>query len=432
MARLYAIRTGAVGHPWVRRGFRALIAGAVIAGLGGTPPILAQQTQPALKVTITAPADDQTSLFINQTAEMAVRVENGVPAGKPPGGAIYNYAGKSVVPPNYTIAWTASMGSFMESYAPTTTFMNVSDIDGGVDNLLWWASAVEETAARPAIPASQPAPAATGPARPEVQPKPPLGNPGAMFIPDELQKEIAAALGAPDRDARVARLRIALAQRAGDPWAIVLEFDIATLLGQNPDPDHHQEVHPEESLAVLRRIVEHYDHKVYYNSRAIGETCSPRFMVPRAAIIAASFDNGLLHDFPDARAYALTAMDDLDWTFRKRTQDWAEAPRPAPLGPMEQTPTEEAKYNSRVAGWEKDKRDAAAGLAIGPYEKELAEAAVRQYGLSYGPQRPDEVAPIMQRLIERYPKSPIATAAQGHIDRARAPATQPATPPSPQ
>jgi len=385
-----------------------------------------------VKVTITAPADDQTSLFINQTMEMAAKVENGAPAGRPPGGAIYNYAGKSVVPPNYTIAWTASMGSFMESYAPTTTFMNVSDIDGGVDNLLWWASALEETAARPATPASQPVAAASGPARPEVQPKPPLGYPGAEFIPDELRKEIAAALRAPDRDARVARLRSALAQRADDPWAIVLEFDMATLLGQNPDPDHHQEVHPEESLAVLRRIVEHYDHKAYYNSRTIGETCAPTFMVPRAAIIAASIDNGLVHDFPGARAYAMTALDDLDWTFRKRTQDWANAPRPAPLPPMLQGPMEVAKYNSRVAGWEKDKQDAAAGLAIGPYEKELAEAAVRQYGLSYGPQRPEEVAPIMQRLIERYPKSPIATAAQGHIDHARAWTTQTAASPGPQ
>jgi len=63
--------------------------------------------------------------------------------------------------------------------------------------------------------------------------------------------------------------------------------------------------------------------------------------------------------------------------------------------------------------------------------KKLAEAAVRQYGLSFGPQRPDEVVPIMQRLIDKYPKSPIASAAQDHIDRARVLATHPADAHSP-
>ena len=208
-----------------------------------------------------------------------------------------------------------------------------------------------------------------------------------------------------------------MAQRAADPWSIILAFDIATLLGQNPDPDHHQPVHPHESLAVLKYIVQHYDHKIYYNPEPAGETCSPSLMVPRAAIMAASIDTGLMHDLPAARAYATIALDDLDWTFRTRSHDWANAPRPLPpLSPFDDR-TEPAKYRSRVAAWEKAQRDAAAGLAIGPYEKQLAEAAVRQYGLSYGPQPPAQVIPIMQRLVDRYPRSPIATAAQSHIDR---------------
>jgi hypothetical protein len=117
-------------------------------------------------------------------------------------------------------------------------------------------------------------------------------------------------------------------------------------------------------------------------------------------------------------AYATIALDDLEWIFRTRSHDWANAPRPLPRGFDE--PNEKAKYESRVNAWEKEKRDAAAGLAIGPYEKELAEAAVRQYGLGYGPQRPEDIAPVMRTLIERYPQSPIATAAQTHIDRAHA------------
>ncbi len=44
-------------------------------------------------------------------------------------------------------------------------------------------------------------------------------------------------------------------------------------------------------------------------------------MVPAAAILAASIYNGYLHDPKMARQHTTLAMEDLDWTFRKRTQD---------------------------------------------------------------------------------------------------------------
>ncbi len=345
---------------------------------------------------------------------MTARVVAPEQGGGGKGASLYNYAGGSVAPPGYTVAWTASIGSFAESYAPTTTFLNVSNIEGPTQDLTFWAEAVRNEG-----PGSVLAHSPLRPIKLNFPSKSVNGRPQASATLDDIKSDLAAAMRAPDRDARVERLRAALARRAGDPLAIVLEFNIAVLLGQNPDPNHHQGVHPEQSLAVLQHIVQHYDHKAYYQANAVGEACSPSLMVPRAAIMAASIYNGYLHDGSQARADTIIAMEALDWTFRQRTKDWANAPQPAPPFAFNDTLIEQAKYKSCVAQWEKEKRLAAAGQAIGPYEMAMAEAAVRQYGLSYGPQRPEQVAPIMKRLIARFPGSPIATAAQNHINRAR-------------
>ena len=112
---------------------------------------------------------------------MTANVENGTPTPKTNGNALYHYAGDSLLPPNYTIAWTASSGSFTESYAPTTTFMNVSEIDGGVQNFQVWAEAVDENAPPPSPIASLPASNTTEPSRPSLPPEPPLSGPGTPF-----------------------------------------------------------------------------------------------------------------------------------------------------------------------------------------------------------------------------------------------------------
>jgi hypothetical protein len=411
-----------------------LLAGVALPDRGGGDVLWAQASNPAgpspttqpaeqgVTVKWTLPADDNFQWYINGTAEMAVDIENGKPAKA--GGAVYNFAGKSKVPSNYTVEWTSNIGGFLETYAPTTSFIDFGIMEDLTVDLNLLATAVEIV---PTAPATQPATKpATAPAAPEVPQKPLL--PRGMFLPDELHKELALIYGIPDRDGRVKLLRDILAQRAKDPLAIVLELQIATLLGQNPDPKHHQEVEPEESLAVLRHICATYNHKDYYQPDPAGETCSPELMVPRAAIMAASVYGGLLQDRDRAKNYATVALDDLFWTYIQRTRDWLNAPAPAPLRPEFGGPMEEAKFQSRVAGWQERKRKAAAGEAIGPYEKELAEAAVRQYGLSFGPQSPAQVVPIMQQLIDRYPTSPIAVAAQGHVNACRqimAASTQP-------
>ena len=378
-----------------RRTSVAHLALALIAAMSARSALPAEPPAKPPTVTITSPGDGNVSLFINETLDMAAKIENAKPLPDK-SKTLYNYAGTSQIPANYTIQWTCTAGSYLESYSPTTTFMNVSDIDAPKIEISFNAAAVELRTGPPATPASKPVATATAPTAPKADQKPRLPYPASTFLPDELSAEIKATMDAPDRDGRVQRLRAALAQRVDDPLAIVLEFNIATQLGQNPDPGHHQEARPLEALVVLEHIVGHYDHKVYYTPETSGETCSPRFMVPRAAIMAASIDNGLVHDAPAAKAYAFAAMDSLDWTFQKRTADWTNTPRPDPMPAPFNGGTEEAKYQSRVAGWEKRKVDAAAGRAIGPYEKELAQAAVRQYGLSFGPQTPEEVIPVMR------------------------------------
>jgi hypothetical protein len=179
-------------------------------------------------------------------------------------------------------------------------------------------------------------------------------------------------------------------------------------------------VRPEEALALWREIVGHYDHRAYYLPESIGESCAPEFMVPRAAILAASTYIGLLGDGEQGRAYAIVALDQLAWTFRARTAAWATMPRPEPSPLDWRGETEQSIMKVRIAAWEETQRKAAAGEAVGSYEKELAAAAVRQYGLSFGRQRPADVLKVMQEVIDRYPGTPAARAAQGHIAAAQA------------
>ena len=296
--------------------------------------------------------------------------------------------------------------------------MNVSDIEGGQQRLIFEARAVK----LPEGPTSAPAQSAPAAADPPPRLHGPLG--GLPLNPEDFYKVLAQINGMSDRDARVKRLRELVQQHPDDPWSIVWEFHIAVMLGQNDDPDHHERIEPEQSLAMLRHILSRYDHKVYFSDHPMGETCSPDLMMPRAAILAASIYNGYLHDPKMARQYATLAMEDLDWTFRKRTQDWANALRPTAARSRHLAAFwKRQNIAGRVAAWEKEKLDAAAGLAVGPYEKEVAAAAVRQFGLSYGSQRASEVPAIMHKIIDDFPNSPVAAAALGHIDLANAAAT---------
>lgn len=369
-------------------------------------------------VTITMPAEENKHLFINETMAVAARV---VVAGAREEG-IYTYGGFSEVPSTHTVAWRATRGSFAESYAPTTTFINISDFpDGGKleGGLVFTASAValKERAA------AQPGPIlVAGGGRPAAEGGGTAGDARFGFVPREVRALLMAAAAAPDRDGQVARLREAIKGRPADGWNLVLEFQAATLLGQNTGGQAGGEggVRPEEALTLWREIVGRYDHRAYYVGESIGESCAPEFMVPRSAILAASTCTGLLGDREQGRAYAIVALDQLSWTFRTRTADWSNAPHPEAPAPGWGGEMEEAKLKGRIAAWEEKRRQAAAGEALGAYEEELAAAAVRQYGLSFGKQRPAEVLKVMQGVIDTYPGTPAARAAQGHIAAAQA------------
>lgn len=230
------------------------------------------------------------------------------------------------------------------------------------------------------------------------------------------EQEIQASQPAPDRDSRVEHLRRALSLRPEHPQNIVLEFKIATMIGQNNDPVHNQPARPLDSLPLLEAIVERYDHKNYYRSDFMGTgSDSPDLMVPRAAILAASIKTGALGDTQKARELLIRAMKDLQWTFEKRKADWTNAPKPQ-ASLFDETGLEKAKFEGRIRYWERHKRDAAEGKVFGGLEPAIVEAAVRQFAYTFG-NRPDNVAGAMELILRDFPGTPMAVAAQQKLDQ---------------
>ena len=234
--------------------------------------------------------------------------------------------------------------------------------------------------------------------------------------------ELAAARSDKDRDSKIGHLRAAIDLNPDDPKNIVIEFQIATLLSQNPDLPHNKGVQLDKALQVCERIVTKYDHKHYYQASWPNSLDSPEFMVPRAAVLAASILIGSDSGQADrARGYLAKAMDAIQWTQNTRKHDWETAPDPekSTSNRIIDSPFQDDKIRSQLEQWKQRKADAAAGKVLSPMELSVVDAAVRQYGLSYGAQHPNEVAGVMNRIIREYPDSPLAFAAQRHIDRAQ-------------
>ncbi len=252
---------------------------------------------------------------------------------------------------------------------------------------------------------------------------------------DVFQPELDQADAAPDRDGKVEHLWRAISLRPGDPRNIVLEFQIAIMLGQNPDPTHGQPVRLKDSLEVLEGIVRKYRHEDYYNPEPFGVISGPAFMVPRAAILAASTILALSGDKEEARRYLRLAMTQLQWTFDRWRRDWLSAPNPATQpAPWELSTSEKSKLDGRVRRWEELRDKAARGDVVGSFEDILVRSAVRQYGLSFGRQKPEDVRAHMEEIIRQFPDTAMARVAQGHIERAAqmmASAGSPTTPPAP-
>jgi hypothetical protein len=113
-------------------------------------------------------------------------------------------------------------------------------------------------------------------------------------------------------------------------------------------------------------------------------------------------------------------MDCFKQTCEKRIEDWSNAsapPKPDPNSPVNRL-SAMGKWEMRMAQWNERRQDAAAGNVLGPIEMPVVKAAVRQYGYTYGKQKPHEVAAVMGEIVKMYPGTPMAKVAQEHIERA--------------
>jgi hypothetical protein len=109
-------------------------------------------------------------------------------------------------------------------------------------------------------------------------------------------------------------------------------------------------------------------------------------------------------------------------TCEQRTKDWANEPSPPevreddPFG----GPIERAKWKSRMHMWEQRQKRAKEGDVFSPLEMGTVEAAVRQYGYSFGlRQKAGDVALAMGTVIRDFPGTPMAKIAEGHIEKAK-------------
>jgi len=90
----------------------------------------------------------------------------------------------------------------------------------------------------------------------------------------------------------------------------------------------------------------------------------------------------------------------------------------AQIAELEAVAHERGSRESRGKFYEQRRADAANGDVFWPLEMSLVETAVRQYGYSHGRQKPHEVPIVMGEIVKRFPGTPMAKVAQGHIDRA--------------
>ncbi len=238
---------------------------------------------------------------------------------------------------------------------------------------------------------------------------------------DGFKKEIELAEQAQDRDTRVRHLQQALTCRPGHPGNIAIEYHIAVEWSVRSDPEHPQPLRREDALKVVEGIVSTYKHMDYYSPKKVNSVSSKQLMFPQAAIKGACLERGLNRNSGKARKYTLLAMECMKETCEKRIDDWkAEQPpsQPAADDPVRGGVMGMSKWRARMNRWRERQEAAAKGEVLGGLEMATVKAAVRQFGYTYGPQKPEEVAIAMNEVIRLFPGTPMAKVAQGHIDRA--------------
>lgn len=222
----------------------------------------------------------------------------------------------------------------------------------------------------------------------------------------------------------IEHIQKAISYRPEHPDNIKLEYKMGVIYAQRENREKGQFPKRNDALKTFVEITEKYKHLDYYSNDPMESDSieNNQMMVPRAAIHAASLTIGLERDHSQARAYAEKALDCINETFQKRKADWLSAP--APQEPTEITlqimPRLERVWKGKLNSWNERKEKALQGEVLGQFETKYAEAAVRQYGYSFGEkQNLGDVMQAMAEIMQKYPDTPMAKIANENIMRAK-------------
>ncbi|HUT30913.1 MAG TPA: hypothetical protein VMX13_14060 [Sedimentisphaerales bacterium] len=239
---------------------------------------------------------------------------------------------------------------------------------------------------------------------------------------NRFNQELRLAKEAPDRNSKVEHMAKALSYGPNHPDNIKIEFEMAVAMSQHWDPENPQPMRREEALEIYKRILATYNHMDYYSPEPVNRSSCKQFMVPESAVHLACLYRGLRRDTPKARETLHFGMECMQKTYERRKSDWANAQPPREPKPNDRFggPFKRAKWESRMAHWQKRKKAAEAGDVFSKLEMETAKAAVRQYGYTFGQrQKGMQVALAMGEIIRDFPDTPMAKIAAGHIERAK-------------
>jgi len=219
-----------------------------------------------------------------------------------------------------------------------------------------------------------------------------------------------------NRESAIEHFHEALTYRPDHPENLAIEFTIGIELSQRKPP------RPSEAMIVFEHILATYTHMDYYSERPVNSSGSMQFMMPKAGVLVANLMLGAKQNPQKAQEYLLRAMEQMNETYQKRIKDWSDVQPVDDRNPFSDIVDDmkAAKRQSVEHIYEQQRAAAAKGNVFSSLEMVTVEEAVRQYGYSHGRHRPEVAIVVMREIIDRFPGTPMAKVAQGHIDKALA------------
>lgn len=230
-------------------------------------------------------------------------------------------------------------------------------------------------------------------------------------VDDSITVELAACDRLPVGDSRTEFLAKAIDRHPENPDTLRLEFRLGVELSQRPVKEQDREKQWAQGLDMFERIIATRKHRDYYSPEPVDHSYAAQIEVPQAAISAA----GLTHDRAKAREQLLFAMSCMQETHRWRVEDWKKPYTEPELSDLPQGPREISKRISRLHAHQQRQARAEAGEVFSPLELNVVEGAVR----SYMQTRADNPTAAMNELIQKFPDTPIAKAAQKQLEQAQ-------------